>query len=468
MATWIYNREITEDEDIDRVQCTYKTIVKCGCGYNGEATAYNKCPVCEAVGEVVSNKPRKLYDQTYAQVFDNPGRSQFSVLRSEMYAGVNKYSFNIYTYVIDTKFVFNYETHRVYKLMRKRKFDQCEPWRIYGFAGSDIGNIPIETAKELIDIYNNRCPLWPYRYIEMATRNIAIIATIVRQPNLTLLLNNLSYGTARDFLHHVMTNRIKVTETNPVAIAKEILGPHITRQGLSIIDNALTDTSNAPPLNVISNILQTFGNDVTQNLIYNIDSQARLSFDIDNLSAIYMAEANGERKVAAKRLIKQQYIEEWLIRDTYRLKQLVERQTRITTLSEDELHRLHDELDDQYKAQNDYILQQALDKQIPRLQSYEWHNNDYKIVAPHSINDIIEEGDAMHHCVKSYAESVAFGETNVFFLRNIDNTRVATIEVDRNNNVAQVKGPCNKKPANKALNAVKKWAQTHGLAWRNW
>ena len=42
------------------------------------------------------------------------------------------------------------------------------------------------------------------------------------------------------------------------------------------------------------------------------------------------------------------------------------------------------------------------------------------LVVPKSGDEIRAEGEALHHCVGGYVESVAKGETNIFFVRKAD------------------------------------------------
>ena len=58
-------------------------------------------------------------------------------------------------------------------------------------------------------------------------------------------------------------------------------------------------------------------------------------------------------------------------------------------------------------------------------------------------NDLDVEGNFMHHCVGSYADSVKYGDCTIYSLRNKFNNPEATIEVGRDGKVKQIKGPSN-------------------------
>jgi hypothetical protein len=58
-------------------------------------------------------------------------------------------------------------------------------------------------------------------------------------------------------------------------------------------------------------------------------------------------------------------------------------------------------------------------------------------------NDLDVEGNFMHHCVGSYAREVESGYCTIYSLRNKFNNPEATIEVDNDGKVKQIKGPSN-------------------------
>jgi hypothetical protein len=60
-------------------------------------------------------------------------------------------------------------------------------------------------------------------------------------------------------------------------------------------------------------------------------------------------------------------------------------------------------------------------------------------------NDLDVEGNFMHHCVGSYADKVEYGDCIIYSLRNKFNQPEATIEVERDGKVKQIKGPSNSK-----------------------
>ena len=66
------------------------------------------------------------------------------------------------------------------------------------------------------------------------------------------------------------------------------------------------------------------------------------------------------------------------------------------------------------------------------------------IVVPSSLDDIKREGEVLHHCVGTYTERVAKGETNIFFVRKEKEPSVPYFTVEyKNGKVAQCRGSHN-------------------------
>lgn len=92
----------------------------------------------------------------------------------------------------------------------------------------------------------------------------------------------------------------------------------------------------------------------------------------------------------------------------------------------------------------------------------------YQIVVPEKIQEIENEADELHHCVRTYIDRVVQGKTLIVFLRDNENKEqpLVTIEV-KNNKVTQAYGKFDKKPEDEELDAIRKWAKEKhlGLAW---
>ena len=109
-----------------------------------------------------------------------------------------------------------------------------------------------------------------------------------------------------------------------------------------------------------------------------------------------------------------------------------------------QLQRYHDEAaravsNVRNKAQ-DEKFQMLYNKRIKMLEN----DGDYLIDMPQCSADLTTEGSYLHHCVGGYVNSVANGNTAIYFLRQASepNTPWLTVEV-RNKRCAQIHGACN-------------------------
>lgn len=116
-----------------------------------------------------------------------------------------------------------------------------------------------------------------------------------------------------------------------------------------------------------------------------------------------------------------------------------------------DLKARHDAAAETIKLKRNEILMKKYKRRYKKLcQMYEFTDGEFTIVVPATMDDIIAEGRVMHHCVGSYANRHANGETTILFLRKneqpdqpygtiemsvIDNARVIQLRGYRNNDV---------------------------------
>lgn len=97
------------------------------------------------------------------------------------------------------------------------------------------------------------------------------------------------------------------------------------------------------------------------------------------------------------------------------------------------------------------------------------HNKKvYTIYELLSAEELKEEGQAMCHCVASYAHSCASGRVSIWSL-SCQGQRLLTIEVDnQNRTIRQARGKYNVKPEFKANDVMNRWANQSGLSISRW
>lgn len=99
------------------------------------------------------------------------------------------------------------------------------------------------------------------------------------------------------------------------------------------------------------------------------------------------------------------------------------------------------------------------------LKAVEYKNDIYQVMVPLMSSDIIDEAHQQHHCVASYIDSVARGDTHIVFIRKVDKPEesVLTVEINTNNEVCQVRGFYNRDYTLEEYNFMKEWAKETGL-----
>lgn len=90
-----------------------------------------------------------------------------------------------------------------------------------------------------------------------------------------------------------------------------------------------------------------------------------------------------------------------------------------------------------------------------------WHFREL-----HSGNALIAEGNAMRHCVASYARSCAAGSCSIWAMevdRHGGTEKIQTLEVSRQGVIVQCRGRLNRLPTTAEFEIVRRWAAFAGL-----
>ena len=87
-------------------------------------------------------------------------------------------------------------------------------------------------------------------------------------------------------------------------------------------------------------------------------------------------------------------------------------------------------------------------------------NKELQIVCPKQVNDLVDEGKALHHCVGGYIDSVAEGKCLIVFVRRVEEPKkpYVTVEV-RDGKIAQIHGDHNSKPTEEVQKFVDLWSR---------
>ncbi len=103
-------------------------------------------------------------------------------------------------------------------------------------------------------------------------------------------------------------------------------------------------------------------------------------------------------------------------------------------------------------------MQEQLTQRMEERKPLEFASGALLIRQPESMQEIIDEGKALHHCVGGYAERHAKGALHIMFIRRADKPDVPyyTMEISTEGKIVQVRGlrNCNPTAAVKALIAA--------------
>jgi hypothetical protein len=105
-------------------------------------------------------------------------------------------------------------------------------------------------------------------------------------------------------------------------------------------------------------------------------------------------------------------------------------------------------------------------------QKHEWSVRYWTIRELTNSNQLIEEGQNLHHCVATYAKKCAKQLTSIWSMQchgSLESHHVLTIQVDASQRrIVRALGKCNSPPKSDARQIMEMWAQQEGLTIANW
>lgn len=128
------------------------------------------------------------------------------------------------------------------------------------------------------------------------------------------------------------------------------------------------------------------------------------------------------------------------------------------TIFPKDLKKAHELAKDKYNAIIHEKDNGVYSKRLKSLKYLEYANDGLMIVVPKRIEEILREGRELSHCVGSYVDRVAKGETTILFVRKADapNQPYYTIEF-KNDRVLQLRGLRNQVPTEDVQQFVDQW-----------
>jgi hypothetical protein len=86
-----------------------------------------------------------------------------------------------------------------------------------------------------------------------------------------------------------------------------------------------------------------------------------------------------------------------------------------------------------------------------RIRELSYQEGDWIAIVPQSAEALAYEGELMHHCVGTYGERFAKGDTNIIFIRHKErlDKPVLTVEIDNRGHMVQCYGFNDDRPISK-------------------
>lgn len=126
-----------------------------------------------------------------------------------------------------------------------------------------------------------------------------------------------------------------------------------------------------------------------------------------------------------------------------------------------ELKAAHDSvaktLKDKRTAEHEKAIAGSFDEWQKR---YQYQGKELMMIPPHSAKEIVDEGAALHHCVRLYIKNVAEKKSVILFVRSVDepDKSLCTVEV-KDGQVTQARGFDNEEPPAQIAAFIEQWKQ---------
>lgn len=126
----------------------------------------------------------------------------------------------------------------------------------------------------------------------------------------------------------------------------------------------------------------------------------------------------------------------------------------------DDLVKAHDEVMKNVEVLRNKEITKKIAKRSKELEKYNFNKYHLMIFPTHSQKELIDESKTLNHCVKSYSNRVANGDTNIFFIRQENKYKEPFVTLElQNNEVIQCRGKNNSKPNDTVISFVNDWCK---------
>lgn len=119
----------------------------------------------------------------------------------------------------------------------------------------------------------------------------------------------------------------------------------------------------------------------------------------------------------------------------------------------------------EYKLHEEEISKKKWENALNNMRKLEYSDGTYLIKSPRCKEDMENESEYLHNCVRNYANKVFRGEEQILFMRKCteEDIPLVTLEVFPDGRVGQMFRAYNAKPSEEEMEFIKKWAKTKHL-----
>lgn len=126
-----------------------------------------------------------------------------------------------------------------------------------------------------------------------------------------------------------------------------------------------------------------------------------------------------------------------------------------------DFNAMHERLSAIIKYRHSEIERRLFEENYPLRKDLEFAGGKYIIRQPESLDEIIDEGSKLHHCVGGYAERHARGTLHILFIRRSDkpDKPYYTMELSTDGKIVQIRGLRNCAPPKSVLKFIEQYKQ---------
>ena len=112
--------------------------------------------------------------------------------------------------------------------------------------------------------------------------------------------------------------------------------------------------------------------------------------------------------------------------------------------------------------QEDFFMATSAYKDLEDIKS----RNKYVVIIPEKPEEVVQEGNSLHHCIASYLTRVQEGKTQILFMREKENLDKPLVSIEvKDGRVVQARGMSNRSVTLDEKEYLEKWAEKKGIAY---